>query len=79
MQPPKPNLKVPETISDAKYALNMDDELVKKYEDRFVAKKRRERILPPIKLHTCTFTLGKFYFFMYNCYFSCFLMFIKIN
>ena len=55
--PPKPK----ETIGDSKYALNMDDNLIKKYEDRFVAKRRKERILPPIKMHTCTFTLGKLF------------------
>ena len=52
--PPKPD----ETISHSKYAIKLDNDLVKKYEDRIVAKNRRERILPPIKLHTCTFTLG---------------------
>lgn len=57
MPPPK---KPVETISDPKYSLKMDDNLIKKYEDRFIAKRRKERILPPIKLHTCTFTLGLF-------------------
>ncbi len=58
------NLPIPkkpvETISDPKYKLKLDENLISKYEDRFVARRRKERILPPIKLHTCTFTLGLF-------------------
>ena len=58
------NLPIPkkpaETISDSKYAIRIDDNLISKYEHRFVAKRRKERILPPIKLYTCTFTLGTF-------------------
>ncbi len=58
------NLTIPkkpvETISDPKYKLKLDENLISKYEDRFVAKRRKERILPPIKLHTVTFTLGLF-------------------
>ncbi len=56
------NLPLPkkpvETISAPKYKLTIDDDLISKYEHRFIAKQRKERVLPPIKLHTCTFTLG---------------------
>ena len=50
-------------ISDPKYALRFDSssynqELLKKYEKKIVSKNRKERILPPIKHWTTTYTLG---------------------
>ena len=51
-------------IGDPKYTLRFDSnpynqDLLKKYEKKVVAKNRKERILPPIKHWTSTYMLGK--------------------
>ncbi len=49
-------------IGDPKYALKFDSnnnqDLLKKYEKKVIAKNRKERILPPIKHWTSTYMLG---------------------
>ena len=56
-QPPKPV----ETIGNEKFKIRIDDNLINKYESKFKASQRKERILPPIKHVTATFTLGKYH------------------
>lgn len=50
-------------IGDPKYSLRFDSnvynqDLLKKYEKKVVAKNRKERILPPIRHWTSTYMLG---------------------